>query len=51
MNLTPTANLITENRLLFSEPKDYKVKNSKITYKRISIETVYRNGKKGPISN
>ena len=49
MNLTPTANLITENLLSFSEPKESKVKDSKIKYKRISIETVYPNGKRGPL--
>ena len=46
MNLTPTANLINENLLYFSEPKENKVKDSKIKYKRISIETVYPNGKR-----
>ena len=41
MKLTPTANLVNENLLHFSEPKENKVKDSKIKYKRISIETVY----------
>ena len=49
MHLTPTANLINENLLYFSEPKESKVKDTKIKYKRIQIETVYPNGKKGPL--
>ena len=49
MNLTPTANLINENLLYFSEPKESKVKDTKIKYKRIQIETVYPNGKRGPL--
>lgn len=50
MNLTPTANL-NENLLSFSEKKESKVKDTKIKYKRIQIETVYPNGKRGPLVN
>ena len=49
MNLTPIANLVNENLIYFSEPKESKVKDSKIKYKRIYIETVYSNGKRGPL--
>ena len=46
MQLTRTDSL-TPNNIIFKEAKDYKVKDSKIKYKRIKIETVYPNGKKG----
>ena len=46
MNLTPTANLNKENLLSFSEPKESKVKDTKVKCNRISI---YPNGKKGPL--
>ena len=34
---------------IFNEAKEYNVKDSKIKYKRILIETVYPNGKKGSL--
>ena len=40
---------ITEENVIFNEPKEYKVKDSKIKYKRIPIEVKYPNGKKGPL--
>ena len=35
--------------IIFNEEKEYNVKDSKIKYKRIPIETVYPDGKKGPL--
>ena len=35
--------------IIFNEAKEYNVKDSKIKYKRIPIETVYPDGKKGPL--
>ena len=40
---------LTQENVIFNEAKEYKVKDSKIKYKRISIETVYPNGEKGPL--
>ena len=40
---------ITENNIIFNEAKEYKVKDSKIKYKRIPIEFKYENNKKGPL--
>ena len=39
----------TPQSIIFKEAKEYKVKDSKIKYKRIPIETVYHNGNKGPL--
>ena len=39
---------IKEN-IIFNKSKEYKVKDSKIKYKRIPIEVKYSNGKKGPL--
>ena len=40
---------VTQDNIIFNEAKDYKVKDSKIKYKRIPIEIKYPNGKKGPL--
>ena len=40
---------ITKDNIIFNESKEYKVKDSKIKYKRIPIEVKYTNGKKGAI--
>ena len=40
---------ITEENILFNEAKEYKIKDSKIKYKRIPIEVKYPNGKKGQL--
>ena len=39
----------TPKSIIFNEAKEYKIKDSKIKYKRIPIETVYPNGKKGKL--
>ena len=46
MQLTRIESL-SPNNIIFNDAKDYKVKDSKIKYKRIEIETVYPDGKKG----
>ena len=48
MQLTIPDNL-TKNKIIFNDAKEYKVKDSKIKYKRIKIETVYPNSKKGDL--
>ena len=48
MQLTSIQDL-TPQSIIFKEAKEYKVKDSKIKYKRIPIETVYHNGNKGPL--
>ena len=45
MQLSSYDDLIAEN-IVFNEAKEYKVKDSKIKYKRIPIEVKYSNGKK-----
>ena len=40
---------LTPDNIIFNEAKEYKVKNSKIKYKRIPIEVKYPNGKRGPL--
>ena len=40
---------ITQDNIIFNEAKEYKVKDSKIKYKRIPIEVKYPNNKKGPL--
>ena len=40
---------VTQDNIIFNEAKDYKVKDSKIKYKRIPMEIKYPNGKKGPL--
>ena len=48
MQLSSYENITQEN-IIFNEAKEYKVKDSKIKYKRIPIEIKYPNGKKGPL--
>ena len=48
MQLTSIDNLSPKD-VIFNEAKDYNVKDSKIKYKRIPIETMYPYGKKGPL--
>ena len=43
--ITSYEDLTTDN-IIFKEAKEYKVKDSKIKYKRIPIEVKYPNGKK-----
>ena len=40
---------ITQDNIIFYEAKEFKVKDSKIKYKRIPIEVKYPNGKKGAL--
>ena len=40
---------LTQDNIIFKEAKEYKVKDSKIKYKRIPIEVKYPNGKKGAL--
>ena len=48
MQLSSYENIKQEN-IIFNESKEYKVKDSKIKYKRIPIEVKYPNNKKGPL--
>ena len=48
MQLSSYDRLTPEN-IIFNEPKEFKVKDSKIKYKRIPIEVKYPNGKKGAL--
>ena len=48
MQLTSIQDLNPQS-IIFNEAKEYHVKDSKIKYKRILIETVYPNGKKGSL--
>ena len=48
MQLSSYENLNKVN-IIFKEAKEFKVKDSKIKYKRIPIEIKYSNGKKGPL--
>ena len=48
MQLSSYENL-TQDNIIFKESKEFKVKDSKIKYKRIPIEIKYSNGKKGPL--
>ena len=50
MQLTRPDNLTPNNpTIILKEAKEYKVKDSKLKYKRIPIETKYPDGKKGAI--
>ena len=40
---------ISQDNIIFNEAKEFKVKDSKIKYKRIPIEIKYPNGKKGAL--
>ena len=48
MQLSSYDHLTPEN-IVFNEAKEYKVKDSKIRYKRIPVEVKYPNGKKGAL--
>ena len=48
MQLTSIQDLNPQS-IISNEAKEYNVKDSKIKYKRIPIETVYPNGKKGSL--
>ena len=48
MQLSTYDHLTTDN-IIFNEAKEFKVKDSKIKYKRIPIEIKYPNGKKGAL--
>ena len=48
MQLSSYDSITTEN-IIFNEAKEFKVKDSKIKYKRIPIEIKYPNGKKGAL--
>ena len=48
MQLSSYEHITTDN-IIFNEAKDYKVKDSKIKYKRIQIDVKYPNGKKGAL--
>ena len=48
MQLSSYENINQEN-IIFNQTKEYKVKDSKIKYKRIPIEVKYPNGKKGAL--
>ena len=48
MQITSYEDLTPDN-IIFNEAKEYKVKDSKIRYKRIPIEVKYPNGKKGQL--
>ena len=40
---------LTQDNIIFNEAREFKVKDSKIKYKRIPIEIKYPNGKKGTL--
>ena len=40
---------LTPDNIIFDEAKEFKVKDSKIRYKRIPIEVKHPNGKKGQL--
>ena len=48
MELSSYKNITKEN-IIFNNSKDYKVKDSNLSYKRIPIEIKYPNNKKGPL--
>ena len=48
MHLSSYENITQEN-IIFNQAKEFKVKDSKIKYKRIPIEVKYPNGKKGAL--
>ena len=48
MQLSSYENITQEN-IIFNDAKEFKVKDSKIKYKRIPIEIKYPNGKKGAL--
>ena len=48
MELSTYENITKEN-IIFNEAKEYKLKNSNLSYKRIPIEIKYSKTKKGPL--
>ena len=48
MQLSKREN-ITEENIVFHEPKDFQLRNTSIKYKRIKIETKLPNGKLSPL--
>ena len=48
MELSSYENITKEN-IIFNEAKEYKLKDSNLSYKRIPIEIKYKNKKKGPL--
>ena len=48
MQLKNLSTYHSQEELVFSEPKGYNVKNSKITYERIHLSTKYQKGN-GPL--
>ena len=48
MQLSSIEN-ITEDNIVFHEPKEFKLRNTSIKYKRIKIETKLPNGKISPL--
>ena len=48
MQLTSYDNLTSDN-IIFNEAKEFKVKDSRIKYKRMPIEVKFPSGKKGPL--
>ena len=41
--------MLSPDKIIFKDAKEYQVKDSKLKYKRIKIETVYPDGKKGDL--
>ena len=48
MQLTPISKIKKEN-FIFYQPKDYKIKNTKVTYKRLKLDVKYSDNKQGPL--
>ena len=48
MQLTPT-NKIKKQNLIFHQPKDFKIKNTNVNYKRLKLEVKYPENKQGPL--
>ena len=48
MQLTP-INKIKKQNFIFYQPKDYKIKNTNVTYRRLKMEIKYPNNKQGPL--
>ena len=44
MQLTPISKIQKQN-FIFHKPKDFKIKSSNLTFKRLKIETQYPNNK------
>ena len=48
MQLTP-INKIKKQNFIFHQPKDYKIKNTNVNYKRLKMEIKYPNNNQGPL--